>query len=158
MNDKLPLLQSQGLSVGYTSGSKGRSHVAGPLDIEIYAGQLICLLGPNGSGKSTLLRTLSGLQPALEGAVQISGIPAGKLRPPELAKKISLVLTDSVRDSNLNAYSLVALGRYPYSGWLGTLSAADREVIAWAIEAAHAGSLSDRKVATLSDGENQKVM
>jgi len=155
---KTPLLQSQDLTVGYRSGSKGRSRVAGPLNVEIYAGQLICLLGPNGSGKSTLLRTLSGLQPALEGAVQISGIPAGKLRPPDLAKKISLVLTDSVRDSNLDAYSLVALGRYPYSGWLGTLSAADSEIIAWAIDAAHAGNLSDRKMATLSDGENQKVM
>jgi len=157
MREKQPLLQALDLSVGYSSARR-KTHVAGPLDIEIYAGQLICLLGPNGSGKSTLLRTLAGLQPALKGAVKITGTPSGKLKPPQLAKKISLVLTDSVRDSNLTAYSLVALGRYPYSGWLGRLSEQDRKVVDQAIEAADAGSVSDRKVSTLSDGENQKVM
>lgn len=149
----LPLLRTRDLKVGY-----GSCAIAGPLNLEIDAGQLICLLGPNGSGKSTLLRTLAGLQPALGGAAEISGDPVSSLSPARLARKISLVLTDPVRDSNLTVYSLVALGRYPYSGWMGILDAKDKESIARAIEAAGISSFSNRKLSTLSDGESQKVM
>jgi iron complex transport system ATP-binding protein len=146
------------LAAGYISGPKKTLPIAGPLAVDIYPGQLICLLGPNGSGKSTLLRTLAGLQPPLGGRITITGGDIHTLKPVQLAKKISLVLTDSVRNSNLNAWSLVALGRYPYSNWLGILSEADKVIITRAIEAAQIENLLDRKVATLSDGESQKVM
>src|SRR5882757_1111125 len=158
MNHQLPLLQTMNLAAGYVSGAKKLLPIAGPLAVDIHAGQLICLLGPNGSGKSTLLRTLAGLQPLLEGTIKIAGTDIRKLKPAQLAQKISLVLTDPVRNSNLTAYSLVALGRYPYSNWLGVLREEDKVVINQAIEAAQVESLLDRKVSTLSDGENQKVM
>jgi iron complex transport system ATP-binding protein len=153
MNKDSPLLQTNDLTVGY-----GSCVIAGPLNLEIRAGHLICLLGPNGAGKSTLLRTLSGLQSSLGGGTEIEGTLINRLSPAKLAKKISLVLTDPVRNSNLNVYSLVALGRYPYSGWLGVLHETDRAVIAEAIDAAGIGSLTNRKLSTLSDGESQKVM
>ena len=150
------LLRTIDLQTGYGSGTK-KIIVSGQLpELAIHAGQLICLLGPNGSGKSTLLRTLAGLQPALGGVINIAGItdrtPAG------LARQISLVLTDRVRGNNLTVSSLVALGRYPYSGWLGGLSTEDKAAVEWAIEAADIQSLRGRKVHTLSDGETQKMM
>jgi iron complex transport system ATP-binding protein len=153
MRNNSLLLQTSNLTVGY-----GPCAIAGPLNLEIRAGQLVCLLGPNGSGKSTLLRTLSGLQPPLSGGTEIGGKFTNKLSPADLAKKISLVLTDPVRNSNLTVYSLVALGRYPYSGWLGILNETDRTVISQSIDAAGIGSFSGRKLSTLSDGEAQKVM
>jgi len=52
----------------------------------------------------------------------------------------------------------VALGRYPYSGWLGALSDEDRRIIDWAMEVTGIGSYAQRKTGTLSDGESQKVM
>jgi iron complex transport system ATP-binding protein len=186
MSGTISLLQTKGLQTGYRAGgragsryggaSDGRgssregrrdgsgsgSHaivtIGGPLDLTIQAGQLICLLGPNGSGKSTLLRTLAGLQPPLEGQIEIEGVETGRLTPVQLAKRISLVLTDRVANHNLTVYSLVALGRYPYSGWLGLLSEADKKIIQWAIEVTGIGSFTNRKVYTLSDGETQKVM
>ena len=157
MNNQFPLLQTMNLAAGYVSGAK-KLPIAGPLVVDIQAGQLICLLGPNGSGKSTLLRTLAGLQPLLEGTIKIAGTDIHKLKPAQLAQKISLVLTDPVRNSNLTAYALVALGRYPYSNWLGVLRDEDKVVINQAIEAAQVEGLLDRKVSTLSDGESQKVM
>ncbi len=159
MSSGLNLLETQGLQAGY--GSRRGPHViiAGPLSIDIRPGELICLLGPNGSGKSTLLRTLAGLQPSLGGAIDIMGETGGMhRRPAQLAKKISLVLTDPIRNSNLTVYSLVALGRYPYTGWLGTLNEDDRRIIAWAMEMTGIASYSNRKIGTLSDGESQKVM
>lgn len=152
------LLHTRDLQTGYRSKGKATAVVAGPLELSIQEGQLICLLGPNGSGKSTLLKTLSGLLPALDGTVEITGIPSGKLSPGQLAKKISLVLTDRVRTHQLTAYALVALGRYPHSGWLGILDDKDKAIIDRAIEATGIEALLDRKMSTLSDGESQKVM
>ncbi|HEV2478337.1 MAG TPA: ABC transporter ATP-binding protein [Puia sp.] len=150
------LLHTRELVTGYHQGGR-RIVVSGGLPgLTIGAGQLICLLGPNGSGKSTLLRTLAGLQPALGGRVEIQG--RSGLSSGELAKKISLVLTDRVLGSNLDVHSLVALGRYPWSGWLGGLQETDRVAIDRAIASAGIGELLGRKVFTLSDGENQKVM
>ena len=154
--NSVELLISRGLQTGYQSGGR-KTVVSGPLpDLTVRAGRLICLLGPNGSGKSTLLRTLAGLQPALGGMVEIGGRTA--LRSVELARQMSLVLTDRVGGSNLNVWSLVALGRYPWSGWLGVLTDTDRDIIRRGIAAADVGDLVNRKVHTLSDGENQKVM
>jgi iron complex transport system ATP-binding protein len=158
MDKKLPLLRTEELAVGYASGRVNHAPVANGVNVDIHAGQLVCLLGPNGSGKSTLLRTLAGLQPALQGAIEIGGFNSGKLKPTQLAKMISLVLTDSVRLSNLSVYSMIALGRYPHSNWLGTLEETDRAVIDLAIAQTRIGHFLDRKIATLSDGECQKVM
>ncbi|MCC9138211.1 ABC transporter ATP-binding protein [Pontibacter silvestris] len=153
-----PILQAQDLSIGYKLNSKRLRKVAGPLQLEMHPGQLICLLGPNGAGKSTLIRTLSGLQPMLEGRVVIAGESISRLKPAAMARKLSMVLTDNVRSGNLDVYSLVALGRYPYTGWLGTLSAADKKIIHWAIEATNTEAFIHRKMDQLSDGESQKVM
>jgi iron complex transport system ATP-binding protein len=150
------LLHTQLLQTGYHQGGK-KILVSDSLpELTIGAGQLICLLGPNGSGKSTLLRTLAGLQPALGGRVEIEG--RSGLSSAGLAKKISLVLTDRITGNNLDVYSLVALGRYPWSTWLGGLRGTDRAAIRRAIESTGIGELLERKVFTLSDGESQKVM
>ena len=68
------------------------------------------------------------------------------------------MLTDRVSGNNLTVDSLVALGRYPWSGWLGGLNAADKASIDWAIGATGIGALRERKIHTLSDGQSQKVM
>ena len=174
MNKGSPLLYAKDLQTGYHSGGKKIVVSAGLPDLVISSGRLICLLGANGSGKSTLLRTLAGLQSALGGNVAVGGkvlgaammatgesmVPGGsaRLSPADLARHISLVLTDKVGGTNLNVYSLVALGRYPWSGWLGRLDQTDRAVIARSMEAAGIGDLRHRKIHTLSDGESQKVM
>ncbi|HTR28872.1 MAG TPA: ABC transporter ATP-binding protein [Puia sp.] len=150
------LLVARDLRTGYRNGPATIIVADSLPELHLHAGQLICLLGPNGSGKSTLLRTLSGLQPPLGGAIHIDGVE--RWTPAALAKKISLVLTDRVRGNNLTVDSLVALGRYPWSGWMGRLDAADLDRIAWAIAATGIGSLRDRKIHTLSDGQCQKVM
>lgn len=150
------LLTARNLQTGYRSGAKTTVVADSLPELRLQAGQLVCLLGPNGSGKSTLLRTLAGLQPALAGEMRIEGLE--RWSPANLARKISLVLTDKVRGNQLTVGSVVELGRYPYSDWLGTLSAADNERIDWALRATGIDTLRERKMHTLSDGQNQKVM
>jgi len=150
------LLNADELGIGY--GGKKRDHwVAKGLNLELPAGCLVCLLGPNGAGKSTLLRTLAGMQPPLAGGVEIGGESFATLSSRERARRVSVVLTDTLPTGMLTAYALVALGRHPYSGWLGRLTAKDHERIEWAIQAVGAEDLAGRQVYELSDGERQKV-
>jgi NitT/TauT family transport system ATP-binding protein len=46
-----------------------------PLDLEVQAGELVCLIGPSGCGKSTLLSIIAGLEQATSGAVYAAGVP-----------------------------------------------------------------------------------
>jgi iron complex transport system ATP-binding protein len=152
------LLHTAALTIGYQAGKRWVKAVAGPVNLELYAGQLICLLGPNGCGKSTLLRTLSGLQQPVSGMIQLGGKNLAQLSPAEIARQISLVLTDNVRSGNLDAYAVISLGRYPYSGWLGILTEQDKDAIANAVQATGTAAFLNRKLDSLSDGECQKVM
>lgn len=153
-----PLLRINDLVIGYLNGRNEGRQVAGPLSLAMDGGQLICLLGPNGCGKSTLLRSIAGLQPVLGGTIEIGEDRLDRLSPAQIAKKISLVLTDNVRSGNLDVYALIALGRYPHTGWLGMLSKKDREMIDLAIASTFTAPFLGRKLDSLSDGECQKVM
>ena len=67
-----PLVEAEGLSVGYGPGAPALREVTFAAD----AGQSICVLGPNGGGKTTLFRALLGeLRPAA-GTVRVAGRPA----------------------------------------------------------------------------------
>ena len=152
------LLAARGLAVGYAPRRRPPVEVATGIDVELHRGELVCLLGPNGAGKSTLMRTLAGLQRPLAGAVDFDGGDLHRLHEDERARLLGLVLTERVAAGNLSAYALVALGRYPYTGWDGRLSEADEEVVRWALGAVGAEDLAARSVDELSDGERQKVM
>lgn len=156
MSSDTPILQTRALSIGYAEGSRPKS-ILDNLDLQIAAGEFICLLGPNGTGKSTLIRTLSGLQAALSGDLQIKGNALDSLTPRERARQISVVLTDGMPTCMMDARMLVSLGRHPYSGWLGKLSTKDTAAIDTALESVGASELAERQVAELSDGERQKI-
>jgi iron complex transport system ATP-binding protein len=132
--------------------------VSKDISISIPEGEIVCLIGPNGAGKSTLIRTIAGIQPPLDGQVMLLGTEIHALRPQELAKLLSVVLTERVNVGTMSAYSLVALGRYPYTDLFGTLTPKDERIIQWAIESVGASDLASRHVSELSDGERQKVM
>ncbi len=152
------ILQTRDLCIGYASKRRPRVEVAADIGVELLKGELVCLLGPNGAGKSTLMRTLAGLQKPLAGDVFLEGRDLHGLTESERARLLGLVLTERVDVGNLSAYALVALGRYPYTGWDGRLSHADEAVVRWAIDAVGARDLAARSVGELSDGERQKVM
>lgn len=149
---------TQDLTIGYTHARSADHVVASALSLSLAAGELVCLIGPNGVGKSTLLRTIAGMQPALDGCVSLEGQDIRTLKPRELARRLSIVLTERVHVGILSAYALVTLGRTPYTDWTGRLTAHDKAVVRWAIRAVGATELSARDVSELSDGERQKVM
>ncbi|NWF78816.1 MAG: ABC transporter ATP-binding protein [Chloroflexi bacterium] len=152
------VLQAEALSIGYPGRQGAPRVIAADLYLRLHAGEVVCLLGPNGVGKSTLLRTLVGMQPPLAGRVWLDGADLRTLPPHELARRLSVVLTERIEVGQLSAYALVALGRHPHTDWTGRLSPRDEEVARWALEAVDAVSLAHRQVHELSDGERQRIM
>lgn len=150
-------MTSANLAVGYTSKKEQKTILSG-LNLKLNKGQLTCLLGPNGSGKSTLIRTLTSIQKPLSGTVEIDRKPLINYSQKELARKISLVLTDRSAPGNLTGYALVSLGRFPYTSWMGTLSESDKELIHQAMESTGTLGFANRHIGELSDGERQKIM
>ncbi|MDJ0754269.1 MAG: ABC transporter ATP-binding protein [Ardenticatenaceae bacterium] len=152
------LLEANDLTIGYRQKRKSTAAIAADLNLNLAAGELVCLLGANGSGKSTLLRTLAGMQPMLSGRITIEGESLAAISPQDLAKKLSVVLTERVDVGLLSAYDLVTLGRFPYTDWRGELTSKDQQIVRKVIQAVGAVELAARPVNELSDGERQKIM
>lgn len=150
-----PLLSTRDLSVGYLEVTQP---ILSKLNLQIEAGSLVCILGANGSGKSTLLRTLAGLQKALGGELTLDGEQAALFSPRSWAKKVSIVLTEQMEVGNLTVTQLVALGRHPFTNWIGMFREHDHKIISQSLHDAGAAELKDRMYDELSDGEKQRVL
>lgn len=153
----MKILQTNNLTIGYTSKVQTKV-IASDVAIDLEQGKLIALVGVNGVGKSTLLRTLTGIQKPLSGTVLLNEKPIESFEPLELAQQISVVLTEKLPPSNLTVYELIALGRQPYTNWLGALSKTDLNQIDKAIELTEIGHLIHQKYYEISDGQLQKVL
>ena len=101
---------------------------------------------------------ITSIQPSLRGQIQLVGKTISEYKPIELAQTMSLVLTEQLVSKNLTVFELVALGRQPYTNWVGSLSNEDRTITNLALEQTNITELKDRKCYELSDGQLQKVM
>lgn len=151
------IIKVSNLSIGYTS-KKTIKTIASNLNITLNSGNLVCLLGKNGIGKSTLLRTLTKVQPSLKGEVFIGSNKLETINYIDFAKMVSLVLTERLPDSSLSVFELVALGRQPYTNWIGYLTTKDLQIIESAFEKTNTKHLMNSKCFELSDGQLQKVL
>ncbi len=157
MAGKNNIIITSDLTIGYKS--KGhRIVIAENLNLSLKEGTLISLVGTNGIGKSTLLRTLSAIQKPIEGKIYLNTKNIRTYESLELAKNLSLVLTEKLPLSNLTVFELIALGRQPYTNWLGNLSEEDHEKINHAIELTNIQHLLHKKHHEISDGQLQIVL
>lgn len=154
-NDKILAVES--LEIGYGTG-RHRRVLLPPLTASAQRGELVALIGRNGIGKSTLLRTLIGIQPALGGSVTIDGDDLLSIPRLELARRIGYISTEIIKVSNMTVYDLVALGRYPYKGWMGGADHEGLRAVENALERTGMTDLASRYIAELSDGERQRAM
>lgn len=157
MEKEKTILSAVNLDIGYRS-SKSATAIARGIDLDLKQGKLTALIGANGIGKSTLLRTLTGIQKPLGGNIFLNGKGIDGYSQKELAQNLAIVLTESLPPSNLTVFELVALGRQPYTNWLGTLSPEDIEQINKAIQLTQTEHLADKKHYEISDGQLQIVL
>jgi branched-chain amino acid transport system ATP-binding protein len=87
----------------------GKSHILQGVNLEVHAGEIVCLLGRNGVGKSTTLKSIMGLVPPRKGNISFEGREILRKRPDVVARMgISYIPEDrrifsvlSVRDNLL---------------------------------------------------------
>ncbi|MEA1899107.1 MAG: ABC transporter ATP-binding protein, partial [Bacteroidota bacterium] len=152
-------LITQDLEIGFPK-PPGKPNISLMKGISVTAkkGELIAMIGQNGIGKSTLLRTLVQLQPALSGNVILNNINIEKYTRRELARQVGFVSTEIINAGNLNVYDLVALGRFPYTNWFGTINKEDQFMIDHSIELVDLVHKRDKMLTEISDGERQRAM
>ena len=125
------------------------------LSFSLYEGEMVCMLGPNGCGKSTLLRTLAALQPPLGGESKVES----RKSKVESQKAIALVLTERLSLENTTVHDVVAMGRYPYTSFLGGLTDEDEAIIAQSLQQVGFDQPVGRSFFNAhSDGEKQRIL
>jgi len=151
------MLETRNLQIGYGS-KKGYTALNGPADLYFAEGGLTCLLGANGAGKSTLLKTLSNNLAPVKGEVFLNGKDIRSYSIKKLARHLSVVLASPISIENMSLASMVAMGRYPYTGWWGNLGPQDFGIVKDVMHKTGVWHLKDKLITEVSDGERQKAM
>ncbi len=157
MTQNNDILRLEQLGIGYRH-NKNNTLIANNLNLSLQKGSITCIIGKNGIGKSTLLKTITNIIPPIEGMVYLNQQSIKSYKSEEISKIMSVVFTEKLPPSNLTVYELVALGRQPYTNWIGKLTATDKDKISTAITYCHIEQLVHKKCSELSDGQLQRVM
>lgn len=147
------LISADRLSVGY-----GRKVIVNGIEFEVKQGEILTLIGPNGAGKSTVLKTIAGYLKRLDGTVMVGNRDMLEFSEKEMAKRLSVVLTERISPELMTCREVVETGRYPYTGSFGLLTEKDRAVVEKAIEKVSMQDYADVDFSSVSDGQRQRVM
>ena len=147
------MIQFESLSLGY-----GSRILIDSLSATVKRGELTALVGRNGTGKSTLLRAITGLGERKGGDILLGDKSIDSLSTAELATMVAFVTTDKVRIANLRCRDVVALGRAPYTNWIGRMQEQDEEIVMRSMELVGMSDYADKTMDRMSDGECQRIM
>ncbi len=138
-------------------GYPGRK-VLHAISFHIRPGEFVGILGPNGSGKTTLLLSLTGVLPVEKGLVEIQRHPLSKLSPKERARRMAVVLQDTVVRFPFPCEDVVAMGRFPHrKRWRGP-TPEDAAAVERAMNLTKIRHLARRPITAVSGGERQRVL
>ena len=148
------MIHLQNISLGYDTKRLLLDNVSATFT----CGTTTALIGRNGSGKSTLLRTIIGSEPLMQGSILINGTAIQQIAPQQLAQLVAFVTTERIRIANLSCRDVVALGRAPYTNWIGRMQPEDEAIVMQSLEKVGMASYAFRTMDKMSDGECQRVM
>ena len=148
----MEILRSENLAIGYSK------KLIDEISLNVKPGEIVTLIGPNGSGKSTLLKTLTGQLSSKGGVIFIGDKNMDYLSVKDMAKKMSMVMTERIRPELMTCREIVEMGRYPYTGYMGILSEKDKKAVNDAMNLTNTQELADIDFMTLSDGQRQRVL
>jgi iron complex transport system ATP-binding protein len=154
LSGKDHIISLENLSIGH----QPEEALLKDIHLSVGTGEMVALIGRNGTGKSTLLKTMIGLLPSLGGTCKLEGKPIEDHGLSARARLVSFVSSQLAQLPALSVEELVALGRLPYTGWMGRLRQADRALVQQALEEVSLLSFATRKLDQLSDGERQRAL
>ncbi len=138
-------------------GFPNRPEFLGPVSLSIGGGQHWAIVGPNGAGKSTLLRLMAGLTKPTQGVITLGGAAVADIPARERARRVALVPQQVSGDIDLSVREVVLLGRFPHRPFGLFENAEDLEIVEGAMQRTATLPFAERRMATLSGGEAQRV-
>ena len=148
-DDRTPVLELRNVSTHY-----GLVSVLRDIDMEIYAGEMVCLLGGNASGKTTTLKTILGYVVPSEGDVVVDGEAVTGLSTTEIVRRgVSMVPENRRLFSDMTVAENLELGAFLRTDADGVHR--DREQVLEMFPRVR--ERLKQKAGTLSGGEQQMV-
>ena len=144
---------TRSMTVGYD-----RKPVIKDIDICLNKGEIMTLIGPNGAGKSTILKSIIGQLELIGGTVFLEKECVNKMTEKEIAKRLSIVLTERIRPELMTCAEVIETGRFPYTGRLGIMTPEDREIVERTIDLVGVRNIAEKEFLKLSDGQKQRVL
>ncbi|MBL8154642.1 MAG: ABC transporter ATP-binding protein [Anaerolineae bacterium] len=139
------------IRIAQVSRRYGQALILKGIDLEVQAGEIVCLLGPSGCGKTTLLRLIAGLEPLDDGDILCDGQSIVPI--PVHERHFGFMFQDFALFPHLSVADNIAFG-------LRMQRMADGEVktrVGEALELVNLAGFERRDVARLSGGERQRV-
>ncbi|MGD9783281.1 MAG: ABC transporter ATP-binding protein [Hyphomicrobiaceae bacterium] len=149
----MTLISARGLGFGYPGKAVGRG-----VDLDVGAGEIVCLLGPNGSGKTTLFKTLLGLIPAQAGVVTIEGNKIGSLSRQEIARRVAYVPQAHAAQFPYRVLDMVVMGRTAHLGLFAAPTEADRQKALASLDLLGIADLAEQAYTRISGGQRQLAL
>jgi branched-chain amino acid transport system ATP-binding protein len=147
--DREPILEMRDVSTHY-----GLVAVLRNVNVQIYAGEMVCLLGGNASGKTTTLRTILGYVKPSEGEVLLDGEVVSGLPTIQVVRRgVSMVPENRRLFGNMTVSENLELGAYQRKD--KDKIATDREQVLETFPRIR--ERLKQKAGTLSGGEQQMV-
>jgi iron complex transport system ATP-binding protein len=153
MSTRAPLLAAHGLGFGYGARRVGRD-----VDLEVRAGEVLCLLGPNGSGKTTLFKTMLGLLVPQAGEVRLDGAPMAGLSRPQIARRVAYVPQAHAAHFPFRVLDMVVMGRTAHLGLFAAPTREDRGRALDALAALGIAELAEAEYTRISGGQRQLAL
>lgn len=127
-------------------------------DLGVEEGSFVGLVGPNGCGKSTLLKNIYKVYTPDSGKVYIDGKDLSELSSRDTALEMSVMQQENVVEFDMSVYDMVMLGRFAHQKMFGNDMAAERQIVAEAIEEVGLTGYEQRSFLSLSGGEKQRTL
>jgi branched-chain amino acid transport system ATP-binding protein len=146
---RAPILELRDVSTHY-----GLVSVLRHVDMQIYEGEMVCLLGGNASGKSTTLKTILGYVKPSQGEVEFDGELVSGIPTTEIVRRgISMVPENRRLFPDMTVEENLQLGAYLRTDHDGIQR--DRQQVLDVFPRIH--ERLKQKAGTLSGGEQQMV-
>ena len=136
----------------------GGSQILRGVDLRAERGELVGVIGPNGSGKSTLLKCIYRVLKPTGGAVWLDGRALSDYSYKESARQVAVVAQHNYYNFDFSVRDVVMMGRSPHKRALERDNARDHQMVARALETVGMADFAQRSFATLSGGEQQRVI